>query len=118
MRPYRRRTKKLLIAFHFQFSSPAAWRCDTCRESGLVKIRNCAWLKSDAPPQRVVWARGRIISKQCPKSVTTGQSLRFLEIFQTWRGLGKGFDLQLNARDAEAIQLLEREWMAEEKHGG
>ncbi len=28
---YGRRKKKLLIAFHFQFSSPAAWNCDTCR---------------------------------------------------------------------------------------
>ena len=26
-----RRTKKLLVAFHFQFSNQAGWECDACR---------------------------------------------------------------------------------------
>jgi hypothetical protein len=83
-----------------------------------VKIRNCAWLsKGDAASARAVWARGKLISRECPKSVISAQSLAFLEMFQIWRSLGKGCDTAMNAREAEAIELLEREYMAEDQHG-
>ena len=42
--PHRVRTKKLIVAFHFQFSSQAGWRCDVCRRTGLEKKRRCGWL--------------------------------------------------------------------------
>jgi hypothetical protein len=65
----------------------------------------------------VVWARGRVISKQCPKSVISAESLRFLDMYRAWKSLGKGCTMSLEARSAEAIELLEREWLAEKEHG-
>ena len=43
-RAERRRKKKLLVAFHFQFSNQAGWECDACRRSGLEIRRRCGWL--------------------------------------------------------------------------
>ena len=37
-------TKKLIVAFHFQFANQAGWRCDACRRNGLEKKRRCGWL--------------------------------------------------------------------------
>ncbi len=47
----------------------------------------------------------------------SAESLKFLELFQIWRSLGKGYDMAMNARDAEAIELIEREWTAEDQNG-
>jgi hypothetical protein len=83
-----------------------------------VKIRNCAWLGGgQRESAKVVWARGRAISKQCPKSVISAESLRFLDMYNVWKSLGKGCIMSLDARSAEAIELLEREWLAEKEHG-
>lgn len=113
-----RRKKKLLIAFHFQFSSPAAWECDKCRESGLAKSRNCAFLDSNySPRSQIVWARGSVNSARCPKSIITAQSLTFVEQFFIWKDLGGGFPFELDAKAADAILILEREWRAEKQNG-
>ena len=40
----RGRKKKLIVAFHFQFSNQAGWKCDACRRSGLERERRCGWL--------------------------------------------------------------------------
>ncbi|HEX4163881.1 MAG TPA: hypothetical protein VHZ55_00270 [Bryobacteraceae bacterium] len=81
-----------------------------------MKIRNCAWEKDLQCNKKAVWARGRLIATQCPKSVITAQSLRFLELFQVWKGSGGGCDLSMDAKSAEAILILEQEWMAEQKN--
>ena len=66
--------KKLLVAFHYQWTSPAAWNCDLCKTSGLVQLRRCAWTPVHEPEpvaeKRVsdgpVWARRSVVSMKCP----------------------------------------------------
>jgi hypothetical protein len=53
------------------------------------------------------------MTTQCPKSLITGESLRFLEVYRVWKRLGKGCTMSLEARCVEAIELLEQEWIAE-----
>lgn len=63
-----------------------------------------------------MWARGRVVTKQCPKSLITAQSLHYLKLYRLWRSWGKGCLLQLDAKSAEAIELLEEESKAEQAH--
>ena len=63
----RRRTKKLIVAFHFQFANQAAWRCDECRSQGLDQKRRCA-RKPIIVAARTVWARHGVAALSCPKS--------------------------------------------------
>jgi hypothetical protein len=115
MRSLRGRTKKLLIAFHFQFSNRAAWDCDECRNRGLVKIRNCAFAgEAVENPARPVWVRRGTASCRCPKSIVTPVSLSFLEQFQVWKRFGDDHPLLMDARTAEAIALLDDAWEAEQ----
>src|ERR1035441_2449457 len=77
-----RRTKKLLVAFHFQFSNQAGWECDACRRSGLEVRRRCGWLGlphdgKGAP----VWARKAVAIESCPKSYITAESEGLVEDF-------------------------------------
>src|SRR5260370_42037167 len=37
--PFGAGTKKLIVAFHFLRSNPAAWKCDECRKSRLETTR-------------------------------------------------------------------------------
>ena len=53
---------------------------------------------------------------QCPKSMISAQSLQYLELFSSWRQLGGGCDLSMNAKTVEAIVLLEQEWLAEQNN--
>ncbi len=114
MRAERRRTKKLIVAFQFQFSNQAAWNCDSCRKRGLVKLRRCAFegeeVPKSAPP---VWARRGISTQQCPKSLITAESLRLLEEFQIWKRFGCADVWAMTARTVEAISLLEDQWRKE-----
>jgi len=84
-----------------------------CRQSGMVKTRNCAWLGESQPDSKIVWARAGVVTKQCPKSLVTAGSLRFLDIYRSWKALGPGFSASLDAKSADAIELLEQEWKAE-----
>ncbi|MBI5280516.1 MAG: hypothetical protein HY858_02450 [Candidatus Solibacter usitatus] len=52
----------------------------------------------------VVWGRGEVVSRRCPRSVVSGESLSWLELFGARRWAG-----ELSARDAEAMAVLERE---------
>jgi hypothetical protein len=98
-----------MIAFHFQFSDQAAWKCDRCLASGLTKTRRCAWLKAnEQAPGRPVFARRRTVSFQCPKSIITAQSLTFIEQFLYWKRCG-GDLWSLNAKSADAILALQEE---------
>jgi hypothetical protein len=121
-----------MVAFHFQGShhyvetNGAGWKCDECRRQGLEARRRCGWLREDERgPRRIVWARGRTATEECPKSLVTPQSLEWIERFFTWKFAGGGgpHDFAQNgglralcafedmtARDADAFLILEREW--------
>jgi hypothetical protein len=104
-----RRTKKLTVAFQFLFANQAAWKCDTCRSQGLEKKRRCGWLNFPDESQRTVWARKGVAVSRCPKSLITGDSLSFIEDYQTRKVLGGLGDVnELPARKADAFILLEQ----------
>ena len=110
--------KKLIVAFHFLRSNPAAWKCDTCRQSGLEVTRRCGW----APPERqnsprVVWARGRISTDECPRSLITAQSIGWVEEFLVWKRLHLALPFDVNARQAEAFLILEEQLDLEKQSG-
>jgi hypothetical protein len=119
VRVVRRRTKKLIVAFHFQlFSNEAGWKCDACRKAGLEIKRRCGWLKTaQRTPERVVWARKQISATVCPKSLITAQSLAWLENFLVRRRLRQSWPETLGARETEAFLILEAECEAEAKNG-
>ena len=118
MRSERGRNKKLRVAFHFQFSNPAGWRCDECRRNRLEQKRRCGWLgrgRESAP--KAVWARRTASTKECPRSYITAESVGWLEAFHAWRRLGYPDAERLTARQAEAMLVLERELTEEVKRG-
>jgi len=99
-----------MVAFHFQSSSQAGWRCDECRRQGLEVRRRCGWLPGLRGPRRLVWARGRASTEECPKSLITPQSLEWMERFFAWKFAGDRRLEELDARLADAFLLLEAEW--------
>jgi hypothetical protein len=108
MRSYRRRPKKLTVAFHFLFANQAAWKCDECRSKGLDKKRRCARGPITDQP-RVVWARNGIAVSSCPKSVITGESLAWIEEYQARRTFGDfGGMRELPGKTVDAFCLLEQ----------
>ena len=118
MRSDYRRTKKLIVAFHFQFANQAAWKCDTCRANGLERRRRCGWLPAELAPATdpVVWARGRISAPECPRSYVTAESIGLLEEYYVWKLLGRSDCYDLPARLVEAIFVLENEVREERNH--
>jgi hypothetical protein len=84
----------------------------------LVKVRNCAWAEGieSTARRRPVWTRRKIVARQCPKSIITAQSLSFLEQFRFWKELG-GDPGQMDAKIADALLVIEREWRSENQHG-
>jgi hypothetical protein len=114
----RGRAKKLVVAFHFQFSNQAGWNCDACRKAGLEMKRRCGWLTAAlTTPARPIWTRKRISTDRCPKSVVSAQSLTWLEEFFVWRKLRGEFDIDAEARKVEAFLILEAELEAEQHDG-
>lgn len=55
------------------------------------------------------------MTTRCPKSVITAESLQFLEVYRMWKQMGGGCVMSLEARTADAIELLEQEWGAEKE---
>lgn len=116
MRAERKRKKKLIVAFHFQFANQAAWKCDTCRKSGLEKRRRCGWLAETAPAgPDVIWARGKSAVGSCPRSYITPESVSLLEEFHAWKLIGASDMYLLPARVVEAIFILENELRLEKQ---
>lgn len=118
MRVERSRTKKLIVAFHFQLGNKAAWSCDQCRKSGLEKKRRCGWLANSTESlSTIVWVRGKVSLATCPTSYITSESLALLEEFHAWKLLGAGSAYELPARLVEAIFVLENELRAATNDG-
>jgi hypothetical protein len=113
-----RRKKKLAVAFQFQFANQAAWKCDSCRKSGLQHKRKCGWLpKTDGTDARIVWARGRTTAAECPVSYITADSRSFLEQFHVRKEFGWGNVDALPSRVVEAFHILENEFQTEKRSG-
>jgi hypothetical protein len=93
--------------------------CDKCRNGGLTTIRNCAWVKEQPAGERrrAVWARERVLTFQCPKSIITAKSLSFIEQYQVWKELGGINALEIDAKAADALMVLEQAWREEIKDG-
>jgi hypothetical protein len=72
---------------------------------------------AQATPARVVWARKGVATKVCPRSYISGESMAWLEEFETWRRIGFP-DLQtMTARQAHAIVILQQEFCSEAQRG-
>ena len=119
--PFKReRNKKLIVAFHFLRAEAAAgeragWKCEPCRRLGLERRRRCGFLReTERGAARVVWARGRIGTEECPISFITPASTEFIEKYFAWKMTGCA---DLTARDAEAFMILEAEMRREERNG-
>jgi hypothetical protein len=112
VRAERGRTKKLTVAFHFFRAEHAAWNCDACRKQGLERRRRCGFLpEAERGPARLVWARGRVGTDECPRSAVTPESLALLEAYFAWKAWG--VRRELSAREADAFGALEEEWRRE-----
>ena len=117
MRPDGGRTKKLIVAFHFQNGNQAGWRCGECRKDGLEAKRRCGWLaESQRGARKVVWARRPVYLETCPRSYITAESTTLVEAFAAWKLLGGGDPGSLAARAADAFCVLENELRVEMSH--
>jgi hypothetical protein len=107
-----------MVAFHFQRSNQAAWKCDACRKSGLEKKRRCGWLNEPlSPSSELVWARRGMGLTTCPTSYVSAESNSLLEEFHAWKLFGATDFYQLPARTVEAILILENELRLERNDG-
>ena len=114
MRPGPRRTKKLIVAFHFcrseSSSAGARWKCDACRTQGLERRRRCGFLpEAERGEARLVWVHGTVGVQECPVSYVRPESLELVERFAVWKASGSGGWAEMNARVADAFQMLEEE---------
>ena len=115
MRVERGPAKKLIVAFHFLRGEGARWECDGCRKQGLEARRRCGFVPEERRgARRIVWARGRASTEECPKSLVTAESIELLERFfsaKTW-----GWK-EPTAREADAFVALEQELRMEGANG-
>jgi hypothetical protein len=66
-----------------------------------------------------VWAHGRTGVDECPKSFLTPASVEFVEKYLAGKAFGACWDWkQVEAREAEAFQVLDEEWRREVDNGG
>lgn len=118
MRAERRRTKKLIVAFHFLRSDQSRWKCEECRKQGLDARRRCGFLPEDRRgPRKLVWIRNKTGTEECPKSLMTPASAELVERFWVWKACGSGGWTELTACEADAFQALEEECRAEIANG-
>jgi hypothetical protein len=116
MRAERGRKKKLIAAFHFQFSNRAGWSCGECRRQGLEAKRRCGFLaEAERGAPRIVWGRKRVQTEECPKSLVTGESLALVEEFFVRRRLGIPHSSEMAARMVDAFLILSDEMEREER---
>jgi hypothetical protein len=107
-----------MVAFHFQFSNQAGWRCDICRKSGLERKRRCVFLAlGEDHSAPVVWARRDVALTTCPKSYVTAESTTLVEDFLVRRHFGRMDLSELTARQADAFLILAEAVAAETRNG-
>lgn len=53
----------------------------------------------------------------CPKSIITPQSLEYLERFMYWKSAGGGRLFEEDAKLADAVLLLNEQWVEEQENG-
>jgi len=76
-----------------------------------VERRACGWRTGEkAQATKIVWARGDVMSYECPKSAITAESLAWLEMFGGYRVFGGQAMGEWTAKDAEAMAVLQLEW--------
>lgn len=76
--------------------------------------RRCGWLKEGREaPVKLVWARGPVVTEECPRTAVTAASLAWLEMFAVWKRLGGSGQGEWSAKDAEAMAVLDEEWEKE-----
>ena len=89
-----------------------------CRKTGLESKRRCGWLPVPKdPPSHPVWVRGPVSASSCPKSLITAESESLVEEYLVRRLLGRVRLDELDARQAEAFLILEKQIQAEKTNG-
>ena len=64
----------------------AGWKCEQCRRQRLEARRRCGFLAEEkAGSSRAVWARGRVATEECPKSLVTPASMEASKNFTRGR---------------------------------
>jgi hypothetical protein len=58
-----------------------------------------------------------VATQVCPKSYISGESVAWLDQFQTWKRLGYPDPQTLSARETQAMLILEQELLNEVKRG-
>jgi len=57
------------------------------------------------------------MTRQCPKSIITAQSLYFLEQFRIWKEFGGGAPWEVEGKSADALLVLEQAYRKEKERG-
>jgi hypothetical protein len=65
----------------------------------------------------LVWGRGQVALRTCPKSYVTAESQTLLEDFLVRRRLGAMEFAELTARQVEAFVILEKAFASEKNNG-
>ena len=118
MQPERDRKKKLIVAFHFQFSNRTGWDCESCRKHGLEAKRRCGFLPAEKRgAAAIVWGRKQVRAEECPTSLVTGESVALFEEFLVKRRLGIPESLDTEARKVDAFLILREQMEREERDG-
>lgn len=63
-----------------------------------------------------MWTRNGVFTTQCPKSIITVKSMHFLEKFRYWKEAGGGSLFELDAKEADAVLVLEKAWQVEREN--
>ena len=69
--------------------------------------------------ERPVWVRGDIFTTRCPRSLVSGESTGWLDLYAANQCAGVRLDpMGLDARAVEALLVIEAEHRKEMKRGG
>jgi len=75
----------------------------------LERKRRCGWAGHASDDGGMVWARGGVVSAQCPRTAIKAESMAWLEMYAAWRVTRVSL-AEMSARDVDAMAVLEREW--------